>query len=61
MGVAESDDELDLGTETKSFLDDVCRDVKGLDKYAVITREKIEEKDGSFLPGKSILQDVHGV
>jgi hypothetical protein len=54
MGVAESDDELDLGPETKSFLDNVCRDVKGVDKYAIITRERIEEKDGSFLPGESV-------
>jgi hypothetical protein len=59
MGVAESDDELDLGPETKSFLDDVCRDVKGVDKYAIITRERIEEKDGSFLPGETVLQGGH--
>jgi hypothetical protein len=42
---------LDLGSDVGGILDELCKSVKGLDKYSAITKDTIEEKDGMFLPG----------
>jgi hypothetical protein len=40
-----------LGPDVREFLDELCKGVKGLDKYSAITKDTIEEKDGMFLSG----------
>jgi hypothetical protein len=43
---------LDSCPDVGEVLDELCKSVKGLDKYSAITKDTIGEKDGMFLPGK---------
>lgn len=38
--------------EVNDLLDGLCFGVKGVDNYAPISRERIEEDNGAFLPGQ---------